>query len=208
MSSRQGRASLADFQPTILLDSERSPSPDEGGLHTVLSRMQSHVAPKTPKLGAAHQSNIKSIIKVRLARQPCLIRLTCCTPATITLKLPDHHAVRAPLTALRAQPDRLQEKETEMAAISAQRTKFADAELEKLKEADRTSRAEIGTLKGQLKQLAGDFKHNLQLLKDRDTELDLLENQVAAHKATEARQSEARPSPEAQLPAAQEHCRP
>ena len=77
-----------------------------------------------------------------------------------------------------------------MAAISAQRTKFADAELEKLKEADRTSRAEIGTLKGQLKQLAGDFKHNLQLLKDRDTELDLLENQVAAHKATEARQSE------------------
>ena len=67
MSSRHGgRTSMADVQPTILLnDSERSPSPDDSGLHTVLSRMQSHVAPKTPKLGAAHQSNIKSIIKAR-----------------------------------------------------------------------------------------------------------------------------------------------
>jgi hypothetical protein len=86
----------------------------------------------------------------------------------------------------------LQEKEAEMAAISAQRTKFADAELERLQESEHTSRAEIANLKKQLQQLATDFKYNLQLIKDRDTELEVLENQIKAHKTTEARVSEVR----------------
>jgi predicted nucleic acid-binding Zn-ribbon protein len=79
-----------------------------------------------------------------------------------------------------------------MAAISAQRTKFADAELERLQESERTSRAEIANLKKQLQQLATDFKYNLQLIKDRDTELEVLENQVNAHKTTETKLSEVR----------------
>ena len=86
----------------------------------------------------------------------------------------------------------LQEKETEMAAISAQRTKFADQQLETLQERERRSREELETVKGQLKQLTKDFQYNLQLLTDRDTELELLENQVAAHKATDIKRAAVR----------------
>jgi hypothetical protein len=64
MNSRGARSSLAEMLPTVLR-ADSSPSPEDSKLHSVLSRMQSHVTPKTPKLGAAHQSNIKSIIKVR-----------------------------------------------------------------------------------------------------------------------------------------------
>ena len=76
-----------------------------------------------------------------------------------------------------------------MAAISAHRTKFADEQLEILQGQDKKNKEEISTLKGQLKQLTKDFQYNLQLLSDRDTELELLENQVSAHKATEAKRA-------------------
>jgi hypothetical protein len=57
-----------DFQPSVLSRANSaSPTLDrqESRLQTVLSRMESHQTPKTPRLGAAHECNIKSIIKVR-----------------------------------------------------------------------------------------------------------------------------------------------
>jgi septal ring factor EnvC (AmiA/AmiB activator) len=86
----------------------------------------------------------------------------------------------------------VQEKEYEMAAISAQRTKFVDEQFDKLQEQERKGREEISNLKKQLKQLTKDFQYNLQLLNDRDTELELLENQVFAHKSTEAKRLQVR----------------
>ena len=85
----------------------------------------------------------------------------------------------------------LQEKETEMAAISAQRTRFVDEQVDQLQEQERKSREEAANSKKQLKQLTKDFQYNLQLLNDRDTELELMENQITAHKETENKRIEA-----------------
>lgn len=55
-----------------------------------------------------------------------------------------------------------------------------------MQERERKHLEDNNKLKGQLKQLTKDFQYNLQLLKDRDTELELLENQISAHKETSA----------------------
>lgn len=99
MSSRGARTSLVDFQPTVLSRAPSDASPldrQESRLQTVLSRMESHVTPKTPKLGQGHESNIKSIIKVR-----CMV-VTALAAAAYTL-LPKSmyihackHQVRSP----------------------------------------------------------------------------------------------------------------
>lgn len=96
---------------------------------------------------------------------------------------------QAPL-ACNSQVGGLQEKETELAAISAQRTRFQDRQADELQEQEHSLREEAAAAKRQLKQLTKDFQYNLQLLKDRDTELELLENQVTAHKATGTTQLE------------------
>jgi chromosome segregation ATPase len=78
----------------------------------------------------------------------------------------------------------LQEKESELASISAEKNRLVDEELERLQAQEQKHNEEISKLRGQLKQLTSDFKYNLQLLKDRDSELELLENQITAHKET------------------------
>ena len=78
----------------------------------------------------------------------------------------------------------MQEKESELANISAERNRLVDEELERLQAQEHRNNEEITKLRSQLKQLTSDFKYNLQLLKDRDTELELLENQITAHKET------------------------
>lgn len=78
----------------------------------------------------------------------------------------------------------MQEKETELANMAAQRSRALAEELEQVQEQERRGKEEISKLRSQLKQLTKDFQFNLDLLKDRDTELDLLENQVKAHKET------------------------
>jgi hypothetical protein len=86
----------------------------------------------------------------------------------------------------------VQEKETELAKITAERSRLVHDELEQMQERERKHIEDNTKLKGQLKQLTKDFQYNLQLLKDRDTELELLENQIAAHKETSATRSKVR----------------
>ena len=81
----------------------------------------------------------------------------------------------------------MQEKEGEMAAISAQRTRFVDDQVDKLQQQEIKSREEIANLKKQLKQLTKDFQYNLELLSDRDTELELLEGQITSLRQAEAK---------------------
>lgn len=81
---------------------------------------------------------------------------------------------------------RAQEKETELANITAERSRLVNEELEQMQEREKKLNEDNNKLKGQLKQLTKDFQYNLQLLKDRDTELELLENQISAHKETSA----------------------
>lgn len=76
----------------------------------------------------------------------------------------------------------IQEKETELASIAAQRNQALAEQLERAQEQERKGKEEISKLRSQLKQLTKDFQFNLELLKDRDTELDLMENQIKAHK--------------------------
>jgi chromosome segregation ATPase len=87
----------------------------------------------------------------------------------------------------------VQEKESELASIAAQRSKFVDEQLDRLQEQDRKNKEEINKLKAQLKQLTKDFQYNLQLLNDRDTELELLEKQVEAHKEAASTRGKVRP---------------
>ena len=78
----------------------------------------------------------------------------------------------------------VQEKETELANIAAQRSRALAEQLERVQEQERKGKEEISKLRSQLKHLTKDFQFNLELLKDRDTELELLENQIKAHKET------------------------
>lgn len=55
---------MKDVQPSVLMSAGSSDA-DDGRLQTVLSRMQSHVTPKTPKLGATPPSALKAMIQVR-----------------------------------------------------------------------------------------------------------------------------------------------
>jgi SMC interacting uncharacterized protein involved in chromosome segregation len=82
--------------------------------------------------------------------------------------------------------DVFQEKETELANITAERSRLVQEELARMQERERKHVEDNNKLKGQLKQLTKDFQYNLQLLKDRDTELELLENQITAHQETAA----------------------
>ena len=83
----------------------------------------------------------------------------------------------------------MQEKEAEMAAISTQRTRFVDEQVDRLQEEERRAQEEAANAKKQLKQLTKDFQYNLQLLNDRDMELELLENQISTHKEAEAKRA-------------------
>jgi hypothetical protein len=89
----------------------------------------------------------------------------------------------------------VQEKETELAKIAAERSRLVHEELEQMQERERKHIEDTTKLKGQLKQLTKDFQYNLQLLKDRDTELELLENQISAHKETSAVRAKVRVVP-------------
>lgn len=85
---------------------------------------------------------------------------------------------------------RIQEKESELASIAAQRNRALAEQLEKAQEQERKGKDENVKLRSQLKQLTKDFQYNLELLKDRDTELELLENQIKAHKETSEQRSQ------------------
>jgi predicted nuclease with TOPRIM domain len=76
----------------------------------------------------------------------------------------------------------VQEKEGELAKLAEQRKKLIEQQMEQLQEAERKHKDEISNLRSQLKQLTQDFQYNLQLLHDRDIELDAMENQLAVQK--------------------------
>lgn len=66
--------------------------------------------------------------------------------------------------------------------MASKRTQMVDEKLQQLEESERAKQKEISVLQGQLQQLTGDFKYNLKLLRDRDTELEVLESQLAGCK--------------------------
>lgn len=74
-------------------------------------------------------------------------------------------------------------------SIAAQRNRALAEQLERLQEQESRGKDEINRLRSQLKQLTKDFQYNLELVKDRDTELELMENQIKAHKGTCEQQS-------------------
>ena len=67
-----------------------------------------------------------------------------------------------------------QEKEAELANMAGRRARQEQAQ--HAADAD----AEADALRGQLAQLAADFKYNLGLLADRDAELEMMEAQIEA----------------------------
>eukprot|EP00892_Ulva_mutabilis_P009621 jgi/Ulvmu1/7030/UM033_0089.1 len=99
----------------------------------------------------------------------------------------NHLPPRNPQGALK---DIIREKESELASIAAQRSRVLAEQLEQSQEQERKGKDEIIKLRSQLKQLTKDFKYNLDLLKDRDAELELMENQIKAHKDTAEQRSQ------------------
>jgi chromosome segregation ATPase len=76
----------------------------------------------------------------------------------------------------------MQEQEDDLAMMANKRNQVADDKAQQLEESDRASQKDLTRLRGQVQQLTADFKYNLKLLKDRDTELELLESQLATSK--------------------------
>lgn len=189
---QQGATTLSDMQPAVLQSASfRSPLLDStldrasSRVEQLIETMASYRGAKTPQLDEPQRRNPQGALK-DIIRVGCMHILAhavtfeaCIDQSSLTTCMA--LACGRPISLVNVC---VQEKETELASIAAQRSRALAEQLERVQEQERKGKEEISKLRSQLKQLTKDFQYNLDLLKDRDTELGLLENQIKAHKET------------------------